>query len=107
MKKILDFFKSLFDAKSNTDEKVVVGFMSFAVMVFIALVQLFTGLSVPFEIFATFATITMACFGLGTYTAVRTTSAKADVATEVLKSDAGADSNDTAREILQSDKPPQ
>lgn len=63
---IIEFFKSLFDITSNTDEKIVVGFMSFAMMVIIALSTLFFGLSVPYEIFATFAALTFGCFGLGT-----------------------------------------
>lgn len=63
---IIEFFKSLFDITSNTDEKIVVGFMSFAMMVIIALSTLFFGLTVPYEIFATFAALTFGCFGLGT-----------------------------------------
>lgn len=45
---IIEFFKSLFDITSNTDEKIVVGFMSFAMMVIIALSTLFFGLTVPY-----------------------------------------------------------
>jgi hypothetical protein len=105
MKKITEFFKSLFDVTSNTDEKIVVGFMSFAVMVIIAMVTLFTGLTLPFEMFATFATLTFGCFGLGTYSAIKSTDAKTSLASDIVKSDSSEASNATAQEIIQNDKP--
>ena len=102
---ILDFFKSLFSANSNTDEKVVVGFMSFAIMVLIALCNLFFKLTVPYELFATFAALTCACFGLGTVATVKGMSVKSDVASNMVKNDSSEQSNDAATEIIQSNKP--
>ena len=104
-KMILDFFKSLFDINSNTDEKVVVGFMSFAMMVIIALCTLFFGLTVPYELFATFAALTFACFGLGTVATVKSMSVKSDVASNIIKNDSSVQSNDAATEVIQSSKP--
>lgn len=98
---IVKFFKSLFDMTSNTDEKIVVGFMSFAMMIIIALSTLFFGLTVPYEIFGTFAALTFGCFGLGTFATVKTSSLKSGVASEVVKNDASDNSNQTAHDIQQ------
>ena len=105
MNAILDFFKSLFNVNSNTDEKVVVGFMSFAMMVLIALCTLFFGLVVPYEIFATFAGLTFACFGLGTVATVKGMSVKSDVASDMVKNDSSEQSNEAATGVIQSNKP--
>lgn len=68
---IVDFFKSLFKSDSNTDEKIVVGFISFAMMVIMGLSNVFFGLLISYEIFATFGALTFACFGLGTFASIK------------------------------------
>lgn len=104
-KYILPFFKSLFDIDSNTDEKVVVGFFSFAMMIFMALIDQFTLNKVNFEVFITFASLTFACFGLGTIANVKALSVKSEVASDVAKSNSNKETNDSAKEIIQSNKP--
>ena len=103
--KIMEFFKNLFDKSTNTDEKIVVGFMSFGVMIFIALIELFTKFTVDFDIFSTFALLTFACFGLGTYSSVKALNTKQTVASEIVKNDASQDSNLVAKDIVQAEKP--
>ena len=103
--KILDFFKSLFSTTSNTDEKIVVGFCSFAVMVFIAVVTLFSTYDIPFEMFLTFASLTFACFGLGTIANVKAMSVKSSVASDIAKANSSQQTNEAAKDIVQSDKP--
>ena len=90
---------------SNTDEKIVVGFFSFAMMCFITLITLFTSYDIPFEMFLTFASLTFACFGLGTIANVKAMSVKSEVASDVVKSDSSEQSNESAKDIIQSNKP--
>lgn len=105
MKRVWEFFKSLFDTTSNTDEKIVVGFMSFAMMCFITLCTLFFGLIIPFEIFSAFFVMTMGCFGLGVYANNKATDAKAGLADSIIKSDAEAGKIEQAKDVLQDEKP--
>jgi hypothetical protein len=109
MKKFIDcvksFLKSLFDVTSNTDEKIVVGFMSFAMMIFMAVTDQFTSYKVNTEIFYSFVGLTFACFSLGVYAGIKSTDAKTTVATEIVKSDASSNSNDAAKDVLQAEKP--
>ena len=61
--------KNLFDADNNINEKSVVGFASFAVMVIFAVVDLVTGyvgkdLVINEFIYDSFLFITLGCFGI-------------------------------------------
>jgi len=104
---MLQFFKSLFNSNSNTDEKVVVGFFSFAMMCLITVSVMYFKFTIPYEIFGTFAALTFACFGLGTIGTIKTSQIKNDVATEIVKNDSSEESNQVAKEIVQSNKPNQ
>jgi hypothetical protein len=62
-------FKDMFKDKNDINEKSVIGFMSFAVMVLFALADLITGylgkdLVVQEFIYNSFLIITLGCFGI-------------------------------------------
>jgi ABC-type uncharacterized transport system permease subunit len=63
------FFKSLFDDSNNINEKAVIGFASFVIMIVFALADIITGwmnmpLLVNEFIFDSFKILTIACFGI-------------------------------------------
>ena len=62
-------FKQIFNDDNNINEKTVIGFMSFAVMVLFALADLVTGyvgkdLVVQEFIYNSFVIVTLGCFGI-------------------------------------------
>jgi hypothetical protein len=64
------FFKNLFDDSNTINEKAVIGFMSFLIMVIFAIIDMVTGalgknLVVNEFIFDSFKILTIACFGIG------------------------------------------
>lgn len=64
-----NFFKQLFDDKNNINEKAIIGFMSFVIMVMFAITDIITGalnkpLLVNEFIFDAFKILTIACFGI-------------------------------------------
>lgn len=64
-----NFFKQLFDDKNHINEKAVIGFMSFVIMVVFAITDIVTGalnkpLLVNEFIFDAFKILTIACFGI-------------------------------------------
>ena len=63
------FFKSLFDDSNSINEKAVIGFASFVIMIVFALADIITGwmnmpLLVNEFIFDSFKILTIACFGI-------------------------------------------
>jgi len=63
------FFKSLFDDSNSINEKAVIGFASFVIMIVFALADIITGwmnmpLLVNEFIFDSFKVLTIACFGI-------------------------------------------
>lgn len=63
------FFKSLFDDSNSINEKAVIGFASFMIMIVFALADIITGwmnmpLLVNEFIFDSFKILTIACFGI-------------------------------------------
>ena len=63
------FFKSLFDDSNSINEKAVIGFASFLIMIVFALADIITGwmnmpLLVNEFIFDSFKILTIACFGI-------------------------------------------
>jgi len=63
------FFKSLFDDSNSINEKAVIGFASFMIMIVFALADIVTGwmnmpLLVNEFIFDSFKVLTIACFGI-------------------------------------------
>ena len=63
------FFKSLFDDSNSINEKAVIGFASFMIMILFALADIITGwmnmpLLVNEFIFDSFKVLTIACFGI-------------------------------------------
>lgn len=63
------FFKSLFDDSNSINEKAVIGFASFMIMIIFALADIITGwmnmpLLVNEFIFDSFKILTIACFGI-------------------------------------------
>jgi hypothetical protein len=63
------FFKSLFDDSNSINEKAVIGFASFMIMIVFALADIITGwmnmpLLVNEFIFDSFKVLTIACFGI-------------------------------------------
>lgn len=63
------FFKSLFDDSNSINEKAVIGFASFIIMIIFALADIITGwmnmpLLVNEFIFDSFKVLTIACFGI-------------------------------------------
>ena len=63
------FFKSLFDDSNSINEKAVIGFASFMIMIIFALADIITGwmnmpLLVNEFIFDSFKVLTIACFGI-------------------------------------------
>lgn len=64
------FFKNLFDDSNTINEKAIIGFMSFLIMVIFAIIDMVTGalgknLVVNEFIFDSFKILTIACFGIG------------------------------------------
>ena len=69
IKKQIMAFKDIFKEENNVNEKNVIGFLSFAVMVMFALADLVTGyfgkdLVVQEFIYNSFVFITLGCFGI-------------------------------------------
>jgi hypothetical protein len=63
------FFKNLFDDSNSINEKAVIGFLAFAMMVIFAIADIITGamkqpLIVNEFIFDAFKFLTVACFGI-------------------------------------------
>ena len=63
------FFKNLFDDSNSINEKAVIGFASFIIMVIFAIADIITGwmnmpLLVNEFIFDSFKLLTIACFGI-------------------------------------------
>ena len=63
------FFKSLFDDSNSINEKAVIGFASFMIMIIFSLADIITGwmnmpLLVNEFIFDSFKILTIACFGI-------------------------------------------
>jgi hypothetical protein len=63
------FFKNLFDDSNSINEKAVIGFLAFAMMVIFAIADIVTGamkqpLIVNEFIFDAFKFLTVACFGI-------------------------------------------
>ena len=63
------FFKNLFDDSNSINEKVVIGFLAFTMMVIFAIADIVTGslkqpLIVNEFIFDAFKFLTVACFGI-------------------------------------------
>lgn len=63
------FFKSLFDDSNSINEKAVIGFASFVIMIVFAVADIVTGwmnmpLLVNEFIFDSFKILTIACFGI-------------------------------------------
>lgn len=64
-----EFFKQLFDDSNHINEKAIIGFMSFLVMIIFAVMDIVTGtmgkdLVVNEFIFDAFKVLTIACFGI-------------------------------------------
>ena len=70
IKSMKQFFKSLFDDSNTINEKAVIGFAAFCVMVGFAIADVVTGtlgkdLVVNEFIYDSFKVLTIACFGIG------------------------------------------
>ena len=64
------FFKNLFDDSNTINEKAIIGFMSFLMMIILAIVDIVTGmlgknLVINEFIYDSFKILTIACFGIG------------------------------------------
>ena len=69
LKKNIMAFKNMFKDDNNINEKSVIGFMSFSIMVIFAIVDLITGyvgkdLVINEFIYDSFTLITLGCFGI-------------------------------------------
>jgi len=69
IKSMKNFFKQLFNDDNNINEKAVIGFMAFVIMVIFAITDIVTGalnkpLLVNEFIFDAFKILTIACFGI-------------------------------------------
>ena len=90
---------------SSVSSKRVVGFGSFLLFASMVITHLCTKQTIQGELIIATVAIISACFGLNAMLSYKALSTKSDVASDVVKSDAGAESNQTAKDIIQADKP--
>lgn len=102
---IVNFLKSFVSNQTDTEPKYVVG--GFCTLLFGIgwIYHLYSHIDIQSELIWADVALIAACFGLDVVTSVKAMSVKSEVASDVTKSDSSKNTNDTAKDIIQSDKP--
>lgn len=104
-KYVIPFLKNLLSNKSEVDPKYVVGLTCTLLWVIGWCYHLYSHFNVQSELIWANVGIIAACFGLDVVNSVKAMSAKSSVASDIAKSDSSKETNDAAKETLQSSKP--
>lgn len=102
---LINFLKKLFSNSDEVGSKRVVGFMFAITAIAAVIVAMCGGAAIPQWMFLELLLAMLTLFGYNTYLTSKTLQVKSDVASDVSKNDSTSDTNDTVKEILQSDKP--
>ena len=103
--KVLEFFKTLFSNKTDTDPKYVVGVFCALLWGVMIVYHLYSHFNIQNELIWGNIALIAACFGLDVVNAVTAMKAKGFVASDIAKSDSSKQANDSAKDVLQLDKP--
>ena len=105
IERVLAFFKDLLSNKTDTDPKYAVGVFCTIVWGIMVIYHLATHYNIQSELIWANVGLIAACFGLDVVNAVTAMKSKGIVASNVAKSDSSKETNDSAKDIIQSDKP--
>ena len=103
--KFIKFHTDLINANTPSSSRRFLGIVFSYSILIIAFLTLFTKLNIPEFIFFSLCTMALVYAGLATWSSNVALQAKSEVASNMIKSDSSEQTNDTAKETLQSDKP--
>lgn len=105
VKYIIPFLKSFVSTETDTEPKYVVG--GFCTLLFGIgwCYHLYSHINIQSELIWADVALIAACFGLDVVNSVKAMSVKSEVASDVAKSNSNKETNDSAKEIIQSNKP--
>ena len=103
--KALIFLKSLLSNKTDIDPKYVVGLFCTLLWAIMIGYHLYTHVNVQSELIWANVGLIGACFGLDVINSVKAMSVKSSVASDIAKSDSSSQTNKSASDVIQNDKP--
>lgn len=103
--KALAWLKDLFSNKTDTDPKLVVGVLCTLLWLFMVGYHMYSHFNIQSELIWANVGLIAACFGLDVVNAVNAMKTKGFVASDIAKSDSSKATNDSATDVIQSDKP--
>jgi hypothetical protein len=103
--KVLAYLQALISNKTDADPKFAVGLFCTVLWAVMVVYHLISGHLIQNEIIFADVTLIAACFGLEVANNIKALSVKSSVASDIAKSDSSAQTNKSASDVIQNDKP--